>query len=113
MSAPMIRIGDRVERPDNLLWQGRVTGFAPNGWVRVRLDNGQQRIWPKEKLDRVFPEVLYSRIQIAIDALQCIGVKPTDAACEQCGSPLGFACMGLPWGRFHAARVSDVWRAHV
>lgn len=25
--------------------KGRVTGIAPNGWPRVRLENGQYRVW--------------------------------------------------------------------
>lgn len=48
----MIAVGDIVERPERRPThsKGRVTGFAPNGRARVKLENGQQRIWPHERL---------------------------------------------------------------
>lgn len=49
----MVGVGDLVARTDpgqRKHTKGRVTGFAPNGWARVRLNNGQGRIWPVDRL---------------------------------------------------------------
>lgn len=45
----MIIKGDLVERSDDPGFDciaGEVTGFCPNGKVRVRLTNGKRRYWP-------------------------------------------------------------------
>ena len=90
-----MHIGDIVERGDRpkTRARGRVTGFAPNGWVRVRLDIGQTRIWPQDKL-KIIEDFIRKQAQEAVRRWV-----------EEVGEDRVLAIMNKVWPKTHEGRT--------